>query len=112
MKKNIILALSALALGACIIQGTEASGTTAATSLKTKATTAAVSANEKMQLCMLTEATNMLTDGTLLNQKAKTSAKTISNICAQKLAIQALPEEYQLLAETVVNTVKANKAAK
>ena len=86
---------------------TTATGTTAASKVKT----AAATANEQMQLCMITEATNMLVDGSLLNQNVKTSAKTISNTCAQKLALQALPTEYQALAEAVINNVKASKAA-
>lgn len=114
MKKNLLMIVSFLALGACIMPaaGTDATGATSAAAFKTQAATVAASANEKMQLCMLTEATNMLVDGSLLNQKVKASAKTISNTCAQKLAIQALPVEYQALAEAVVNNVKASRANK
>ena len=105
MKKLIALVFTAVAMSACATMGTTADGTPSATR------TAAAQANEKMQICMLTEATAMLTDGSIYNQNIRTSAKSISKICAQKLAIEALPEQYQAAAELVVNSVKAGKAA-
>lgn len=107
MKKLIALVFTAVAMSACATMGTTADGT--ATTSATR--TAVYQANEKMQICMLNEATAMLTDGSIYNQNIRTSAKSISKICAQKLAIESLPEQYQAAAELVVNSVKAGKAA-
>lgn len=114
MKKNIFLSLSILALGACVMPVAETTGNggVPATSLKTKAAATAAAANEKLQLCMIEEATNMLVDGTFFNQNMKTVSKTIANTCAQKLAIQSLPEEYQTMAQIAIQAAKAAKANK
>ncbi|MCR4820821.1 MAG: hypothetical protein K5838_06835 [Elusimicrobiales bacterium] len=106
MKKLIVLTLASIAISSCATMGTT-NNAAANSAIKNHAATA----NAKMQACMLTEATAMLADGSIYTQKFKTTARSISKICAEKLAIEGLPEEYQALAEVVVNSVKAGKAA-
>lgn len=99
MKKTIAMIFTVASLSACSFLNTNTANTTTA------------NANAKMQACLLTEATNMLTDGSIYTQNIKTSAKSISNTCAKKLALEAIPEQYQTAAELVINSVKAGRAA-
>ncbi|MBR1825694.1 MAG: hypothetical protein IJ770_03810 [Alphaproteobacteria bacterium] len=101
MKKMMILSVM-LAMAACAesSSGGFLSGLTA--------TDANSSVRQKMQACMLTEAQNKLSAGTLFSQGLSATADELVATCAKKLALQSvgLTDENKSAAESIINSLK------
>ena len=96
--KNILFVLCLSMLTAACGTGTSTDGTSLGTV-------------GKMKNCLTEEAMKTLTDGSLYTNGVKATAKTISDTCIERLALESLGIDSQTtqMATTILTTLQAAK---